>query len=99
MGAKFTKGPWGKVCGDGTCDIFVDNSDIDEDGNYVACEIPEASAHLIAAAPDMYAVLAQVESVFSEYPEDTEDKIVELWEKVIAPLLAKARGESNDQEA
>lgn len=60
MSAAFTQGPW-RVCHhDGEVGVDCER----EPDRWVAmvgqsgCEIPEANAHLIAAAPDLYEAIA-----------------------------------------
>lgn len=61
------------------------------------CAIPGCScggkpqdAHLVAAAPEMYELLSQINTAF--YTRSTRKEWLELMEKT-KPLLQKARGE------
>lgn len=62
---KFTKGEWFAIVDDECC--FIDNCEkgliADLEESDAPCDEAEANAHLIAAAPDMY---AQLESVIGE---------------------------------
>jgi len=101
MKAKFTKGPWIKGGSDdgGGCvnHIYSD----DATGSAVAnvkfsivrrrSDELEANAHLIAAAPDMYALLDELSAFLSFKVKDDTLKGLKLN---VDTLLAKARGES-----
>ena len=52
-----------------------------------------ANAHLIAAAPDMYAMLSEVVDRISN-PDHVNDVLLERLTDEIEDVLAKARGES-----
>ena len=89
MNTKFTKGEWQadiyglgehiKVC------VYVPG------GGFEITNIPdaEANAHLIAAAPDMYAALEYLQSIFNH--ESRSVTILDVDK--IELLLAKAKGE------
>lgn len=79
---RFTKGEW-KV------ERFVNNKGFEisfnDDGEVVADHVyTEPDAHLIAAAPEMYAMLQEILDGGSLHRMDA---------KAISDLLAKARGE------
>ena len=82
MEAKFTKGEW-FVDNDG---YFTRVSARQEFGNVSVCTLPSgrsSSAHLIAAAPDMYELIERI------------GKADQVWSmEEIQELLTKARGES-----
>lgn len=97
--AKFTKGPWNAKDGmwiDG-CYITsssrigmvkicsVDSAYLDGHANDSFESEQLANAHLIAAAPELYDMLASIENDAGEIPKD-------FWDKIQA-TLAKARGE------
>lgn len=82
METKFTKGEW-KV------ERFVNNKGFEisfnDDGEVVADYVhEEADAHLIAAAPEMYEMLARCARELARNGYETE---------TVHELLAKARGE------
>ena len=97
---KFTPGPWYWV--DVGSRICIENKSGDEIAsvlNYAEPEIEIADAHLIAAAPDMYAELETAMNVFRFYQSHHEFKggtEKAIRNKEIADridrLLAKARG-------
>lgn len=89
--AKFTPAPW-KVWGDWAIKDCTKAENLIaqfEDGNF-------ANAHLIAAAPEMYAMLERTASII-KMAEETDYQCygAEMREDVAAinELLAKARGE------
>ena len=54
--------------------------------------IAEANAHLIAAAPDLYAALQEAEEILSDLPDEGDSYIQEVRRQA-NQALAKARGE------
>lgn len=86
--AKFTKGEW--IAREDECSCVGDFevvANIEDDGAYdlIAENIQdEADAHLIAAAPEMYAALESILMDWNCEPSDID------W---LESLLAKARGE------
>jgi len=83
--AKFTKGPWVARTYGGYIKhavIYLDG------GGFDISNCPDCidNAHLIAAAPEMYDMLATIENDDNKIP-------AWLWDKIQA-TLAKARGES-----
>jgi hypothetical protein len=77
---KFTPGPWHTWYEEMEISIYDQNSDL-ICGPIKQCPEQEANAHLIAAAPDMYKALEEIEH---------SD---ELASHIAKDALAKARGE------
>ena len=93
--AKFTPGPWTSR---GTVVFIGTHGQIEEDGSpayggfdIVGCPRPEANAHLIAAAPELYEALDMLMDATG--PGDASQILTEERENIMA-LLAKARGET-----
>ncbi len=96
---KWTPGPWTAIAGP------VEHLVIrDSDGDCVArlyrddCpdwRLNEANARLIAAAPELYEELAQLEEWFNALANSKPDltETANLWRGRIRLLLAKAQGE------
>lgn len=94
---KFRKGPW-------FVDSYlkIDNSIRVVEGNVMISYHPDgdneeskANAHLIASAPDMYAMIKEVADMQKKwygYGMDTHIKLAKMADKMEA-LLATARGE------
>jgi hypothetical protein len=98
---KFTPGPWHKVEGTNevtaleglkyicVASLFVPVGSTSEDLDSRR-EVMHANAHLIAAAPDLYAALDEIlEALFYDDAEGIEGKI-----KAAYDALAQARGEA-----
>ena len=83
---KFTKGEWFAIVDDECCfiDTYKKGLIADLEKSDAPCDEAEANAHLIAAAPDMYAML--------EYLREDYGLLTDVG-KDIDKLLAKARGE------
>jgi len=94
---KFTPGPWKVTVSENGIDVGVDGLD----GETITGWIEPYDAHLIAAAPDMYAELEAAMNVFRFYQghhaakghSDKEQTNKQHADR-IAKVLAKARGES-----
>lgn len=103
--AKFSKGPW-EVCSDdwnlGERPDDAMFSIVSEDKEWhiatvLDAEGAEANAHLIAAAPEMYAFLEQLANEFQVVSCSDSARTGEWFDKRIRRIerkLAKARGES-----
>lgn len=87
INTKFTKGPWEKVVGRTHCAIRTDSGVIADMRTVNGC-YSHHNAHLIAAAPDMYAMLDRLRT--ADMPGEPEKLFSE-----IKNLLAKARGEND----
>ncbi len=95
METKFTPGPW--IAGKYMFDADLPFVDIYADEAPIGLKLPamaygekaEANAHLIAAAPDMYAALEDIARGKLQGPGNFETYVIAIAEKV----LAKARGE------
>lgn len=93
---KFTKGPW--VCGPWVSGRGFDISQVDANGDYgdPVCSggMSESDASLIAAAPEIYAMLEDFVSdhgyvsYISDEEKENDAAVIEARK-----LLAKARGE------
>jgi len=93
---KFTKGEWFAIVDDECC--FIDNCEkgliADLEESDAPCDEAEANAHLIAAAPDMYAMLEGLSELMPFLDEQTHPQIeCDALKYDIDKLLAKARGE------
>jgi len=92
METKFTEGPW-TFCQYNHGEIVAIDKEDDEyselicDTLITGDEEWEANAHLIAAAPDMYAMLEDMYETLCLIGDDGEET------EEIKSLLAKARGE------
>lgn len=97
--AKFTKGPW--EFGKERRWLFRDN--LKHDGNFSSTTIlkvdddtfrpSDANANLIAAAPELYELLAQTAEYFSDADGIDEDEYI--YRQNVRATLAKARGEKS----
>ena len=89
---KFTPGPWKviKVSGSGNCafDIYTDNYDV-VSSSLMQVIRKEEDAHLIAAAPDLYAACEE----FVRKVDAGEARSTRSYAAMKA-ALAKARGET-----
>ena len=84
---KFTKGPWRKAVGRTFCAIRTDYGLIADMRTVNGC-FSSHNADLIAAAPDMYAMLNEIaDATVHNFNYETAKPIYEL--------LAKARGEND----
>ena len=92
--AKFTAGPWEATTeismNDRTVCKLTENTLITS--NCYVSEDLKADAHLIAAAPEMYALLDE----FSTLVMPTAGELYKMCDKATA-LIAKARGDNNEQ--
>ncbi len=94
----FTKGPWTRDDNDG---YSINRIFADTRGHHAIAEVigddaeTEANAHLIAAAPDLYAALLVAELASEELCQG-QDPANECWVTLatIRAALAKARGEA-----
>jgi hypothetical protein len=102
MKTKFTEGEWSasqiKINGkavDGTWSVGLNGfliADVTSGPTFgVVNDIQKANAHLIAAAPNMYAML---EAIAINMHKTNSGSIQDIL--TIESLLAKARGESNE---
>ena len=98
METKFTEGEW--VCCDDDGETWIDNANAGLIADLYSSDVSYieslANAHLMAAAPDMYAKLSELESFMEQMHEaDIAWTIKEsrLFHKELRSLLAKARGE------
>ena len=93
MDTKFTKGPWSTVGVGAT--TYIDDVDGFTVAQVIDCEGVIENAPLIAAAPDMYAELESIVTLF-EWGYNGADLVEETAKQVpiIKDLLKKARGES-----
>ena len=98
---KWTPGPW-SVADHGNYIEFEDGiiaethhgGFTDEDGCSHKPYIPnEANAHLIAAAPDLYAALLSAVNLLVSFSDDPEDDLSEYLE-----VLHRARGEETPEK-
>ena len=102
---KFTPGPWTaneseSVLGGNMLYISQEEgapyteyySDVCQTHEGEDLDVQKANARLIAAAPDMYALLDE----FSTLVMPTAGELYKMCDKATA-LLAKARGDSNEQ--
>jgi len=91
MEAKFSKGTWSVE----ECDLPITECTrydiVGENGGCIAETFYEFDAHLIAAAPDMYALLDELSAFLSFKVKDDTLKGLKLN---VDTLLSKARGES-----
>lgn len=96
--AKFTKGPWSAESPYSTMFMIVDGQQqaiaeiqcgTDEHSDYVADEKEQANAHLIAAAPELYAALCDTMLIL----EANGVRFGESAQAKARKALAKARGE------
>ena len=78
--AEFTKGYWSVQFGD----MVFASDGVNNDQVAVVCNEDNNDSHLIAAAPEMYAMLQEILDGGSLHRMDA---------KAISDLLAKARGE------
>ncbi|APC46574.1 hypothetical protein [Alteromonas phage PB15] len=101
--AKFTKGPWYVYNNDvyleivsdkgAICDTCMSGHEFDG-GDCLEGKSAKANAHLIAAAPEMYAMLQSIDDLFGLLDEHTHPNIeLDCQQHEIRKLLAKARGE------
>lgn len=87
---------WTIVDGSDSGHCCFKESILDENGNNV-CELWSEHAHLIAAAPEMYALLERAKEVMlytydvTDYPADGNTDC-DICAREIDSLLAKARG-------
>ena len=97
--AKFTKGEWiaSRECSIEQSDYEVIVTDYNEEGfQLIAHGALEHDAHLIAAAPEMYAMLVEFEEFTSKMHYQGRSLTVKesiRLNKMTNKLLAKARGE------
>ena len=92
MNTKFTKGPWVKE--EYSFDVTSKDCCLPIAKVTVFNEA-KANAHLIAAAPDMYAMLKEVADMQKQYygyGMDTHIKLAKMAKKMEL-ILTKARGE------
>ena len=91
----FTPGPW-KADASGQHIRAADNQAIARVYDVEPYSLPEteANAHLIAAAPDLYAALKDVLAVASANAEDLDDGMVDPSCESARAALAKADGRS-----
>jgi len=68
----------------GVCMVWAPTGNIEQ----------EANAHLIAAAPDMYEALAEIERADFDFGATRWTPSLERWAIKVRAALAKARGES-----
>ena len=96
---KWTPGPWRAVMGSRhVVDVFAGDRDVvSVYGGGVGFEYRDANAHLIAAAPDLYAALETLSALNDDSGpfggEIYQDRVDRAWSAARA-ALAKARGES-----
>ncbi len=109
MEAKFTKGIWKELNGDGCQqELIITTNDRWNNSQGVICEMDvifdghhgveqKANAHLIASAPDMYELLLSVNNSINQCRNEIElaDKVASLSHN-IDQALKKARGEINE---
>lgn len=89
--ARFTKGEWVVNGGWVDCEGVPICSMGDE---WVTYDNDKANAHLIAAAPDMYAMLEGLDELLELLDSQTHPSIeLDCQQYEIRNLLAKARGE------
>lgn len=95
--AKFTPGPWRKCVGAATVSTPKSAAE-SEDLEYINCEDTgstdaesEANAHLIAAAPDLYAFIERIANP-NQNGDPTDRAYAHLRDEA-RQLIAKARGE------
>lgn len=91
---SFTKGPWNIFESKIGLDLILKTSILDAEDQAI-CWIVERdnkdkSAHLIAAAPEMYEMIDKINAAF--YTRTSKKEWMDLMEKT-KPLLQKARGE------
>lgn len=91
-GPKWTPGPW-EVKKAGSCtEIWADRGQVASIDLFPRGSIQaDSDAHLIAAAPDLYAAL---EDLLSAYEEDAPQGGYVSTSKSARKVLAKARGEA-----
>ena len=89
---KWTPGPWRAVMGSRhVVDVFAGDRDVvSVYGGGVGFEYRDANAHLIAAAPDLYAALEAMTARMSLYSGHHDDALTAMGKAA----LAKARGET-----
>lgn len=93
---KHTPGPWESIVREEKDGIWAYIGPANERTYHIlkmdACnDERQANAALIAAAPELYSLLDQINTAF--YTRSTRKQWLELMEKT-KPLLQKARGES-----
>ncbi|AUR87388.1 hypothetical protein NVP1100O_47 [Vibrio phage 1.100.O._10N.261.45.C3] len=102
--AKFTKGPWVLIDGQFSSEVEITTENRQENSKGKICEMDiyfdgqhgieqPANAHLIAAAPEMYEMLAEVLHNM-EVGNSDHTEINDAMIPRVSALLAKARGES-----
>ena len=104
---KFTKGPWQTINMSWEYSVIIDEDaariaqvfirdEVDEETQDKFEEIKDANANLIAAAPDLYEVLADMDDAFNDHLPESRLGMLLTWvafEKARV-ALRKARGEA-----
>lgn len=98
METKFTPGPWRVSQTYPVGDYCIHAAGCPWQLAYIAANTNvdwplEANAHLIAAAPDLYAALERTLSYLTSYPGNSG---INAWEQARA-ALSKARGETHGE--